>query len=222
MTRRRRLTRADRRSQILQAAARLFAEKGYSGTKTKDLAAACGVNESIIYQHFNSKDDLFKTVLEEKIAAYDLDAFLKEIPVDLSLEETMKRIALKILEIGLDEPTIHKLLLAATFRGSAQTQQVYVSWRIPFVAYLERRIREGINEGEIRDVDPVITSRAFIGLVMDCVLNCDVWAEIGRRRHPPEQLVGNNVPIFVRGLLREPAAGSKAESDLHQRSRPVA
>lgn len=59
-----RLPAAQRREQLLDSAARLFAEKGYSGSTTAELAKAAGVTEPIIYRHFSSKKDLFIALLE--------------------------------------------------------------------------------------------------------------------------------------------------------------
>ena len=59
-----RLPAAERREQLLETAIRLFAERGYSGATTSELARAAGVTEPIIYRHFNSKKDLFIAVIE--------------------------------------------------------------------------------------------------------------------------------------------------------------
>ena len=54
-----RLPAAERRAQLLETAAELFAEHGYARATTSQLAKAAGVTEPIIYRHFGSKRDLF-------------------------------------------------------------------------------------------------------------------------------------------------------------------
>jgi len=61
---RRRLRPAERREQILSTALPCFARQGYVGTGTRDLAAAAGVSEPILYRHFDGKAGLFRAVLE--------------------------------------------------------------------------------------------------------------------------------------------------------------
>jgi AcrR family transcriptional regulator len=56
---RRRLSRADRRAQILQAAEQVFAERGYQGTSLEDIAAGAGVTRPLIYNYFADKDELY-------------------------------------------------------------------------------------------------------------------------------------------------------------------
>ena len=59
-----RLPAAQRREQLLDTAARLFAEHGYSKTTTAQLAKSAGVTEPIIYRHFKSKHELFIALID--------------------------------------------------------------------------------------------------------------------------------------------------------------
>jgi AcrR family transcriptional regulator len=60
----RRLARAERRQQILHAATRAFARRGFAATGLDDIAAEAGVSHVILYRHFDSKTDLYRAVLE--------------------------------------------------------------------------------------------------------------------------------------------------------------
>lgn len=57
----------NRREQILDAAAKLFVEKGFSGTSTRDIARATGMLPGSLYYHFSSKEDLLVAVFEEGV-----------------------------------------------------------------------------------------------------------------------------------------------------------
>lgn len=59
-----RLPAAQRREQLLDSAASLFAEHGYARATTAQLAKAAGVTEPIIYRHFKSKRDLFVALIQ--------------------------------------------------------------------------------------------------------------------------------------------------------------
>lgn len=59
-----RLPADQRRAQLLDTAAKVFAKYGYSGTTTAELAKAAGISEPIIYRHFESKRDLFIALVE--------------------------------------------------------------------------------------------------------------------------------------------------------------
>lgn len=59
-----RLPAAERRAQLLDCAAKLFAERGYARTTTAQLAERAGVTEPVIYRHFDSKLHLFQALIE--------------------------------------------------------------------------------------------------------------------------------------------------------------
>jgi len=61
-----RLSAADRRRTILEAALALFAKRGYEGASVDDIAAEAGITVAVIYSHFTSKEELHATVLEEQ------------------------------------------------------------------------------------------------------------------------------------------------------------
>jgi AcrR family transcriptional regulator len=58
------MPRAERREQILEAATRAFAGGGFTATGLDDVAAEAGVTHVILYRHFDSKADLYRTVLD--------------------------------------------------------------------------------------------------------------------------------------------------------------
>src|SRR6476659_5303508 len=61
----RRLPRAERRAQILRAAAATFVRAGFDGTSMDDVARSAGVTRLIVYRIFTSKEELYRAVLEQ-------------------------------------------------------------------------------------------------------------------------------------------------------------
>src|SRR5208337_3852089 len=59
-----RLTSEERRQSIINAAIGLFAEKGFDGTTTRELAQAASISEALLFKHFPSKHALYISVLE--------------------------------------------------------------------------------------------------------------------------------------------------------------
>ncbi|HEU0023036.1 MAG TPA: TetR/AcrR family transcriptional regulator [Thermoleophilaceae bacterium] len=62
--RRRRLSRTDRRELMLDAAQRVFGERGYRAASMDDIARGSGVTKALLYEHFASKEDLYETCVE--------------------------------------------------------------------------------------------------------------------------------------------------------------
>ena len=55
----------ERRASILRGAAEAFARTGFAHTSMEDVANACGVTKLIIYRHFETKDELYRAILQE-------------------------------------------------------------------------------------------------------------------------------------------------------------
>lgn len=63
-----RTERTDTRERILEASAKLFAEKGYSATGIDEIARNVGITKSVIYYHFKNKEDILQTLIDEAFA----------------------------------------------------------------------------------------------------------------------------------------------------------
>lgn len=85
---RHRLPPAERRALIVQAAGRLFGERGFDGTRLDDVAAAAGVTKPILYRHFRDKTALYLGVLERH--RDDLASFTGAFPTEGTLEDRLR------------------------------------------------------------------------------------------------------------------------------------
>src|SRR5213080_2118089 len=61
----------ERRLQILKVAMRLFSQRGFRGTTTKEIAQAAGVSEAMVFRHFATKKELYSAILDHKACLHD-------------------------------------------------------------------------------------------------------------------------------------------------------
>lgn len=92
----RRVPRAERELQMLEAAARLFGEKGFEATSMDDVAHACGVTKPMVYSYFESKEGLYAAMIH-RAGSHLVTAFL-----ELSQEKDPARQLKLSLQIFLD------------------------------------------------------------------------------------------------------------------------
>jgi AcrR family transcriptional regulator len=59
----------DKKSKILDAAARLFADQGYAGSRMEEIAKSCGVSKSMLYHYFKKKEDVLFDILQEHVSS---------------------------------------------------------------------------------------------------------------------------------------------------------
>jgi AcrR family transcriptional regulator len=105
-----RLSADERRATIVEAAGRLFGERGYDATTLDDIASAAGVTKPILYRHFDSKRDLYLTLLERH--RRDLPGFADAIPATGTLAERVRA----VLEVWLDYVESHAYSWRMLFR----------------------------------------------------------------------------------------------------------
>jgi len=109
---RRRLAPAERRVLIVEAAGRLFGERGYDGTRLDDVAAAAGVTKPVLYRHFDNKTALYLALLERHRA--DLGSFAAAVPAAGTLEQRLRA----VLEVWLDYVETHSYAWTMLFRDT--------------------------------------------------------------------------------------------------------
>jgi AcrR family transcriptional regulator len=88
--RKRRLPGSERRAIVLDAAGRLFGERGYDGTRLDDIAAAAGVTKPVLYRHFADKRALYLALLERH--RDDLASFAAVVPPAGGVEERVRAV----------------------------------------------------------------------------------------------------------------------------------
>jgi AcrR family transcriptional regulator len=86
----RRLPVAERRALIIEAAGRLFGERGYERTRLDEIAAAAGVTKPIVYRHFDSKRDLYLALLDRH--REDLPGFVASMPAEGTTQERLRAV----------------------------------------------------------------------------------------------------------------------------------
>jgi AcrR family transcriptional regulator len=116
--RRRRLPRERRRELLEQAAAELFAEHGYAGTRLEDVAARAGVTKQLLYRHFSDKTALYLALLERHRA--DLPTFTAAMPATGTLEERLRA----VIEAWLSYAEAHAYAWKLLFRDSGGGPEV--------------------------------------------------------------------------------------------------
>ena len=119
-TARPRLSSDDRRRQLLSHAIALFSRHGFSGTRTKDIASACGVSEAILFRHFATKEDLYHAILDTHDAAEGKDEWLAEMRRIAERRDDLEFIRCmlaQILKSFREDTAFHRLMLYAGLEG---------------------------------------------------------------------------------------------------------
>jgi AcrR family transcriptional regulator len=143
----RRLPPGERRARIVDAAGRLFGERGYEGTRLEDVAAAAGVTKPILYRHFADKAALYLALLERH--RDDLGSFAAAVPAEGALEERLRAVLEVWVAYVADRAYAWRMLFRDTGGGpeiQAFRHAVHARARAVLVEMIEL-----LREGEIPD-----------------------------------------------------------------------
>ena len=152
---------SDAYSAILKAAERIFAESGLAGARTDEIAKAAGVNKALLYYYFKSKDGLYQAVLERYLGEFRSRAF----EVFSSHQAVSARILQYIdlhFEFIVARPYYPSLIQRLMTARSDPCRKLMDENRSLLYRKLTALIQEGVENGELRPVDP---HHAFFSLV---------------------------------------------------------
>lgn len=157
-------SRNDRRQRIVIAASQMFAERSYVEVQMDDLARAAEVAKPTIYRYFSSKEDLFLEALDGTMS--EMVAEVSRVADEGAPAATvLRRMVLAALK-SFAQCTAAICALDGTDsalgeRGRSMMRRRARQIREEFVRVLER----GVADGDLRGLDPDVTSRAILGAV---------------------------------------------------------
>ena len=193
-------TSVNRKQQIIDAATELFANNSYEKVTMSMVAGACQVTEPALYRYFSSKEKIYEEVLLSLSKKVELEELSDRIKASQDIEEILQEIASHILNNNMKHTEISRLLLLSSLEHRTMARQVFTVVRLPYINLLTEELKRLTEKKIIRDINPVITARCFIGMVMDCAVSKSLWGKMQGERFQIEEVIENNIPIFARGL----------------------
>lgn len=192
----------DRKSQILSEATRLFSSDGYDKITIKQLASACGITEPALYRHYASKEAIYEAVLDAIEKRLMADKLFEKLSDEKDLEIFLKDFARHIIDYFSHNEDLYRLLMFSALRGHPKAKKVYQIIRGTYVKYLKSQFDRFYEEGIIIKKNNEISARCFTGMVFDCALSFTLWKGFQGKAFKPQEVVANNVPIYVKGLMK--------------------
>src|SRR5262245_12261429 len=194
---------AERREQIIDASLELFARRGFSATKTRDVARAAGVSEAMVFKLFPDKEGLYRALIERKIAEAEQVLPLADLAGSREPPELFfGRIASILLERIERDPSFFRLPLFSALEGHPLAAEFDAARAVSVRSAIEEYLKRQERAGATRRIDPAFASRAFMALVAWFAVARTVFREPGSRRIPRSKLVREIVSVFVDGMRR--------------------
>lgn len=187
----------EKRRVILDAAVRVFARRGYHGSRVGDIAGEAGVAHGLLYHYFSSKDEVLETIFRENWARL-IEAFERVEESGEPAGEQLRQIAAIVLRAWRDDPDLVRVLVREVAR-SPQLQGKVDEIGEGF-AVIHRVVRRGQEDGALRDdLDPLLATWIFYGALEE-ILTGWVLAQLPDGDEEVKRAERAVVEIVCRGL----------------------
>jgi len=214
-----RMAGGERRLQILRVAMRVFSQRGFRGTTTKEIALAAGVSEAMVFRHFATKEELYSAIIDHKACLGDERDPYQVVADALERKDdraVFERLALDALEQNECDPDFQRLLLHSALEEHELAQMFWDKFVRRVYKFLGDYIRQRQRDGAMIDVEPAIVVRAFIGMVIHHSLNNNLWDRKRRLLNISNQAAARE---FTEILLGGVSMKSKRRSGSAERTR---
>ncbi|HEX7323620.1 MAG TPA: TetR/AcrR family transcriptional regulator [Mycobacterium sp.] len=188
-----------RREELLTVATKLFAARGYHGTRMDDVADVVGLNKATVYHYYASKSlilyDIYRQAGERTLAAVHDDP-------SWTAREALYQYTVRLLKQVVDYPEG----AAVYFQEQPYITEWFTEEQVATVRKTETQVYEhlhglidrGIASGEFHDCDSHVLALGYIGMTMGAYR----WLRAGGRRSA-EEIAAEFSTALLRGLIRD-------------------
>jgi TetR/AcrR family transcriptional regulator, fatty acid metabolism regulator protein len=198
-------TPVDKRERILDAAVKVFAQKGFFNSKVSEIARLADVADGTIYLYFKNKDDLLIRLFEDKMQ-WVIARFREGLSAH---QDARSRLACLIgmhlaeFQANPDLAAVFQVELRQSSRFMREHEKVELKGYLDLIGAV---IEQGQQEGVFRyDIPLGLIKRLIFGALDEVV---STWVLAGRH-YPLEPLGEPLVDLFLRGIQRPPSATAK-------------
>lgn len=197
-----RLKGPERKAQIIEVAADLFASQGFNGTTTRQIAETAGVSEATLFKHFSTKEDLYTAIIDTKTRAELIVEPAREAASRGDDRAVFSIVAKNIIEGHRKNPALIRLLLHSALDGHNLSALFFASRVGPFHRFLADYIARRATEGAFKETHPLVAARAFIAMAVHYVLLYQVFGIERPEGQTEESAIEAFVEIFLEGVRK--------------------
>jgi AcrR family transcriptional regulator len=175
-----------------------FSQKGFRGTKTREIAERAGISETLIFRYFPTKEDLYRTAIKESMDRHPAADELREFTAQRDDQGLFTALAKHIIFHVSEDPKLIRLAAFSALEEIHLTDGAVDNERL--TVYLANYIKMRIEEGTFRNTDPHIAARLFVEALFMHSLEKQVPLTGARLQADDSVVIRTLVDIFLTGL----------------------
>jgi AcrR family transcriptional regulator len=154
-----------KRRLILEAAAKLFSERGYAATRIEDIIAALSASRRVIYEHFGGKSDILIAICEQAIRS-TIDLATEIARARLDPVEKLRRLAHDFTAIVIENRDYIAISTREMMFLPADSRARITRMQKKFDRILGAILADGAERGVFTVADPALTALAIGGMII--------------------------------------------------------
>ena len=185
------------RRQLLAAATRVLAAKGFHDTKISDMAAAADVGVGTFYLHFPDKETLFDAVVDDTVVRLKATVDAARARAADARDEMLAANA-AFFRFAQENREVFKIVFghAAAYNDLIRRAQAL------FIADIEKTVRNGIARGLFAPLEPALVAQAVVGMATQMI---SWWT--ANESVPIETLIETTTTLALHGIAKGAANG---------------
>ena len=205
-----------RRNQILEAAARVFAERGFHRATTREIAETAGVSEGTIYNYFGGKEDLLVAIMARlgdtvKMVMRVTPELLEQV-LSLDLREYMVKLFEARFEFVAENAPMLKAVTSEMLIDEAFAEQYYEQFILTGTPTWEKHVQTRMEQGDMRSFDPALFTRYLFALHFGLLGLFLIGDPVIKEMWGSDEMVEQTVDLFLNGVVpREASSGGGEE-----------
>lgn len=198
------------RERILEEGTRLFAEKGFTPTTVRDIAAAADVNLALIHYYFGNKEGLYRAIFEKHVAA--VGRVLEDASSEGTSRERLESFVRAYAHFLCTHPHFARIIQQEILSAGKLVQEVFRPQVTRNYLLFRGIVEEGVSTGDFRTVDVEMTPISVIGMMAFFMIARPVISgmlTIGPDHRDFEaRLAEHTLNLLLKGILKQTDATS--------------
>ena len=153
---------------IFETSMKLFAEKGYDATSIEEITATVGVAKGTLYYHFSSREEIFKFLVEEGVKLLRNSIEIKTEKITGTIDK-IKAIILIQIKVLVKYENFMTIILSEMW-GTSERSKMCKGYVFEYIEMIEKIVKEGIEKGEIREIDSNVVASGIFGFVCSSLI----------------------------------------------------
>jgi AcrR family transcriptional regulator len=183
------------RRTVLEAAAKLFAQRGFGGTNLQDIADSLGISRPALYYYFKSKEEILASLVEEVTVFSGVQATELAAQADFNPSDTLRQMTFNHAKWLLEHTVEFRVVDRTENDLPAATRRTHDKAKRALLDNFVRTIERGIELGHFRPVDATIAAFSILGMC-----NWTAWWFVPEGRVPLAEIAKSIADLAVAGL----------------------